>query len=120
MSPTQLIQNGSVMTEGPELSEAMLKQYEKKDKEVQEALGEAKYDYLAPGRRLTEKNKGVFTWRKVTLKEVKEKIADVDNKESFGDDGISYGFLKKMSRWISQEMTEIMNMSLEIKTYPAR
>ena len=51
---------------------------------------------------------------------MKENIADVDNKESFGDDGISYGFLKKMSRWISQEMTDIMNMSLEIKIYPTR
>ena len=120
MSLTQLIQNGNVMTEGPELSEAMLKQYEKKDKEVQEALGEAKYDYLASGRRLTEKNKGVFAWRKVTLKEVEKQIADVDNKESFGDDGISYGFLKKMSRWISQEMTDIMNMSLNIRKYPSR
>ena len=56
MSPTQLIQNGNVMTEGPELSEGMLKQYEKKDKEVQEALSEAKWDYLAAGRRLTDRN----------------------------------------------------------------
>ena len=55
-----------------------------------------------------------------TKKEVEEKIAEVDNKESFGDDGISYGFLKKMKGWISQELTNIINLSLEIKVYPAR
>ena len=119
MSPTQLIQDGNVLTQGPELAEAMLKQYEKKDREVQDALGEANGDYLAASRRLTSGNRGVFTWKKITKKEVEEKIADVDNKESFGDDGISYAFLKRMSRWISQEMMEIMNLSLEIRTYPA-
>ena len=52
--------------------------------------------------------------------EVEAKIADVDNKESFGDDKISYAFLKMMSKWISKEMMEIMNWSIEIKIYPAR
>ena len=120
MSPTQLIQDGNVMTEGPELAKAMLKQYEKKDRELQEALGEAKGDYLAAGQKLTRGNRGVFTWRKITKMEVEEKISDVDNKESFGEDGISYAFLKKMSKWISQDMTDIMNMSLDIRIYPAR
>ena len=39
---------------------------------------------------------------KVTQKEVEEKTSEVDNKESFGEDGISYGFIKKMSAWISK------------------
>ena len=60
MSPTQLVQNGNVMTEGPDLAEAMLKQYEKKDM--------AQDDYLTLGRNLTKGNKGIFSWRKVTLK----------------------------------------------------
>ena len=76
-----------------------MKQYKKKEREVQLALGEAKSDYL----------EAVFTWKKVTQKEVEEKISEVDNKESFGEDGISYGFIKKMSAWISKELTEIMN-----------
>ena len=86
-----------------------MKQYKKKEREVQLALGEAKSDYLEAGRRLTAGNKAVFTWKKVTQKEVEEKISEVDNKESFGEDGISYGFIKKMSAWISKELTEIMN-----------
>ena len=119
-APTQLVQNGSVMTEGPALAETMIKQYKKKEREVQLALGEAKSDYLEAGRRLTAGNKAVFTWKKVTRKEVEEKISEVDNKESFGEDGISYGFIKKMSAWISKELTEIMNLSLEIRVYPRR
>ena len=87
-----------------------MKQYKKKEREVQLALGEAKSDYL----------EAVFTWKKVTQKEVEEKISEVDNKESFGEDGISYGFIKKMSAWISKELTEIMNLSLEIRVYPRR
>ena len=75
---------------------------------------------MAASRKLTAGNKAVFTWKKVTKKEVEKKISQVDNKESFGEDKISYGFLKKMSRWISQELTEIINLSLEIKVYPAK
>ena len=119
-APTKLVQEGSVMTKGPELAEAMLKQYEKKEREVQNALGEARGDFLAAGRKLTAGNKAVFTWKKITKKDVEKKITEVDNKESFGEDQISYGFLKKMSRWISQELTEIINLSLETKVYPAR
>ena len=119
LAPTQLIQDGSVLTSGPELAEAMIKQYERKEEEVQRALGEARGDYLAAGRRLTEGNKAVFSFRKITKIEVERKIEEVDNKESFGEDGISYGFLKKMAKWISPELTEIMNLSLEAKSYPA-
>ena len=39
----------------------------------------------------------------------------VENKESFGHDKISYGFIKKMCRWISGELTEIINLSLEVR-----
>ena len=87
--------------------------------EVHLALGEARGDYLAAGRLLTAGNKAVFKFRTITKLEVENKIAEVDNMESFGDDGISYGFLKKMSKWISPELTEIMNLSLDIKTYPS-
>ena len=54
------------------------------------ALGEAQGDYLAGGRKLTEGNAAVFTFRKVTRLEVEKKIQEVDNKESFGNDSISY------------------------------
>ena len=67
---------------------------------------------------MTKGNKGVFSFKKITKSEVENQIRNVDNKESFGHDAISYGFLKKMSRWISGEMAEIMNLSLEIKRYP--
>ena len=119
-APTQLVQDGTVISEGPGLAEAMIKQYEKKEREVKQALGEAKDNYLAASRKLTAGNKAVFTWKKLTKKEVEKKISEVGNKESFGEDKISYGFLKKMSAWISQELTEIINLSLEIKVYPSR
>ena len=114
------MQDGTVATEGPELAEVMIKQYERKEMEVQLALGEAKGDYLKSGRKLTEGNKSIFTFKKVTKHEVEKKIKEVDNKESFGDDGISYGFLKKMVHWIGAELTEIINLSLETRTYPER
>ena len=38
-------------------------------------------------------NKAVFAFRKVTKEEVQ---MTVDNQESFGHDGISYGLLNKM------------------------
>ena len=47
-----------------------------------------------------------------------KQIALADNKESFGNDEILYGFLKKMSRWIAGELTAIMNLSLEVRSYP--
>ena len=47
-----------------------------------------------------------------------KQIATVDNKESFGNDEISYGFLKKMSRWISREIAAIINLSLDVRSYP--
>ena len=69
-------------------------------------------------RTMTEGNKGIFNFRKVTAHEVKQQIQSVDNKESFGHDKILYGFLKKMSRWIVPEITEIINCSLELRKYP--
>ena len=47
-----------------------------------------------------------------------KQIAAVEKKESFGNDEILYGYLKKMNRWISKEMAAIMNLSLEVKSYP--
>ena len=118
MTPTKLVQDGKVLTKGPELAEALLNQYKRKEEEVQESLGEASGNYLAAGRKLTAGNKAVFSFRKITKKDVEKQIQAVDNKESFGHDGISYGFLKKMSKWISEELTDIMNLSLETKHYP--
>ena len=118
MTPTKLVQDGAVITKGPELAEAMIKQYKRKEDEVQQSLGEASGNYLAAGRKLTAGNKAVFSFRKVTREQVKKQIQKVDNKESFGHDSISYGFLKKMSKWIVGELTEIMNLSLETKYYP--
>ena len=55
-------------------------------------------------------------------KHLRTKIAHLDKNspDSFEHDLISYGFLKKMSRWISGEMTEIMNLSTEVKRYQSR
>ena len=118
MTPTMLKQDGKVKTSGQELAEAMIQQYGQKEREVEQALGPAVGDYLEAGRKLTKGNKGVFTFKKITKLEVEKQIRKVENKESFGHDTISYGFLKKMSRWISGEMTEIMNLSIEVKRYP--
>ena len=120
MTPTMLVQNGKVVNADQELSEVMLEQYKRKEVEVEAALGEANGDYLGEGRRLTCGNKAVFKFKKVTKQEVEAQIKKVKNKESFGHDKISYSFLKKMAPWISKEMKEIMNLSLEIGKYPGR
>ena len=116
--PTMLVQEGNVITRDQELAEAMLNQYRKKEVEVEQALGPAKGDYLEMSRKMTKGNKGVFSFRKVTQSEVKQQILKVDNKESFGHDRISYGFIKKISKWIVVEVTEIINLSLEVRRYP--
>ena len=68
---------------------------------------------------MTTGNKAVFNFKPVTEKDIMKQITAVENKESFGNDEISYGYLKKMKRWISKEMAAIMNLSLEVKSYPA-
>ena len=118
VNPTMLVQDGNVLTGDQELAEAMLRQYTRKEAEVEQALGEAEGDFLEASRRMTRGNKGVFNFKKVTVKEVAKQLQKVDNKESFGHDGISYGFLKKMKRWIIEEITEIINLSLEVRRYP--
>ena len=120
VSPTMLVQDGKVLIKGQELAEAMLTQYVRKEEEVNRALGEAKGDYLRVGRNMTEGNTGVFKFAKITKKEVEKQIQKVENKESFGHDKISYGYIKKMSKWIAGELTDIMNLSLEVKKYPKR
>ena len=66
VSPTMLIQDGQVLTKGQELAEAKLKQYSRKEDEVNQALGEAEGDYLKLGRNLTKGNTGVFKFSKIT------------------------------------------------------
>ena len=100
MASTMLVQDGKVLTGDQELAESKLEQYKQKEWEVELALGEAGEDYLEAPRRMTRENKGVFNFRKVTQKEVEKQIKKVDNKESFRHDKISYGFVKKMQKWI--------------------
>ena len=115
-----LVHDGKVLTKGQELAEAMLLQYVRKEEEVNIALGEANRDYLRAGMKMTKGNRGIFKFSKVTRKEVENQIKKVENKESFGHDKISYGFIKKMSKWISGELAEIINLSLEVKKYPKK
>ena len=94
-NPTMLVQDDKILTGDQEIAEAMLIQYTRKECEVAQDLGMAKGDYLSESRRMTRSNRAIFEFRKVTEKEVRDKIIAVDNKESFGHDKISYGFLKK-------------------------
>ena len=118
LAPTMLVQDGVVKSTGLDMAEAMIEQYRRKEQEVNQALGPARDDYLEAGRRMTKGNKSIFRFRKITKAEVEKQIRSVGNKESFGNDEISYGFLKKMSPWISGELTAIMNLSLELGSYP--
>ena len=118
VNPTMIVKDGNVITGDQELAEAMLNQYKQKEVEVEQALGPAKGDFLEMSRKMTKGNKGVFSFQKVSKSDVKQQIAKVDNKESFGHDKISYGFLKKISKWIVAEVTEIINLSLEVRRYP--
>ena len=70
--PDKTSKYGKVLTKGPELTEAMLKQYQRKEVEVQQSLGEPSGDHLA-GRKLTSRNKAKFAFRKVTKEHVKNK-----------------------------------------------
>ena len=118
VNPTMLVQDGKVLTRDQDLANAMLNQYRKKEIEVEQALGPAQGDIIKTSRRMTKGNTGIFNFRKVTETEVKKQIIKVDNKESFRHDKISYGFLKKISKWVAREVTEIINLSLELKKYP--
>ena len=119
MAPTMLVQDGDVRTTGQEMADTMIEQYRRKEMEVNQSLGQAEGNYLEAGRRMTKGNKAVFNFKKVTKEEVMKQIASVDNKESFGNDEISYGYLKKMNRWIAEEIASIINLSLEVKSYPS-
>ena len=118
LAPTMLVQDGVVKSTGQDMAEAMIEQYRRKEEEVNRALGPARDDYLEAGRKMTKGNTAVFRFRKITKAEVEKQIRSVGNKESFGNDEISYGYLKKMAPWISGEMTAIMNLSLEVGSYP--
>ena len=54
----------------------------------------------------------------VTEKEVREAIQKVDDKESFGIDLISYGCLKKLIKYVTTPLTEIINLSIRMTKYP--
>ena len=101
-----------------EVAEEMVRQYETKNKEVKEAIGEPVTDYLAWVRRLTAGNCGTFDFSEVTEKEVREAIKKVDDKESFGADYISYGCLKKLIKYVTHPLTEIINLPIETAKYP--
>ena len=96
------------MTGDKELAEAMLTQYRRKDSEVAEAIGEEREDYLQESRKITKTKLAIFTFKKVTVKEVKQQIRDVDDKESFGHGKILYGFMKKMSKWVVRKSQRLL------------
>jgi hypothetical protein len=113
--------NGTVeklVNKPSDVAEEMVRQYEAKNVEVKEAIGQPVSDYLARVRKLTAGNCGRFEFCEVTEKEVREAIKKVDDKESFGPDNISYGCLKKLVDYIVQPLTEIINMSIQIAKYP--
>ena len=118
VNPTMLVKDGKILTGDQDLAEAMLEQYKQKEVEVEQALGPAQGDFLNMSRKMTKGNTGRFNFRKVKASEVAGQIKRVDNKESFGHDKISYGFLKKMSRWIVPEIAKIINLSLNLRRYP--
>ena len=117
-APIKLVENGQMITEPTEVAEAMQSQYAAKEKEVEEAVGPPRFDYLTPVRLATAGNARQFEYKELSEKEVAVKIAKVPNKESFGDDEISYGVLKRLSKWIVPELTRIYNMSLKLSTFP--
>ena len=106
------------MTETEEIAEAMQSQYEALKKEVEEAVGEPIFDFLTPVRLASTGNTRKFEYRALTEKQVARKIEKVPNKESFGNDEISYGVLKRLLKWIVPELTKIYNMSLRLSTFP--
>ena len=101
-----------------EVAEEMVRQYEAKNEEVKAAIGAPAMDYLSNLRRLTAGNCGKFDFKEVTEKEVRDAITRVDDKESFGVDLISYGCLKKLIDYVSQPLTDIINMSIRCAKYP--
>ena len=68
VSPTMLVQDGNVITGNQQLAEAMVKQYRRKEVEVEAALGQVQGDYLAEGRQMTQGNKAVFRFKNLTIK----------------------------------------------------
>ena len=113
-APTMLVQDGDVKLTGQQMTDAMIEQYRRKETEVNESLGPAKHDYLEAGRKLTKGNRAVFNFKRITREEVVKQITAVENKESFGNDEILYGYLKKMNKWMSKELASIMNLSIDV------
>ena len=119
-APTMLVKEGKVLKEPDEMAEAMQAQFEEKEKEVEDAVGPPRYDYLTPVRLATTGNVRKFEFKLVTEAEVARKIAVSPNKESFGNDEVSYGVLKRMVKLIVPELTRIYNLSIRTSTFPTQ
>ena len=107
-------------TEPIGVAEAMVKQYMGKNLEVKQAIGKPSGDYLERVRRLTVGNCGKFTIEKVTEKQVRNMIRQVDKKGSFGIDLISYKDIKLLEKYVVKPLTELINLSIETGYYPRR
>ena len=98
----------------------MNEQYRRKEEEVAKAIGMKTGDYLTRTKDYGRKRKENFRFERIAEKKVMEKINRAKNKESFGEDEISYGFIKKMKGFIAKELTDIMNHSLKIGKFPTK
>ena len=114
------VKQSQVATKPAEVAEAMVKQYLGKNLAVKAAIGKPSGDYLERVRRMTTKNCSVFRIKKVTEKQVKDMIRNVDNKGSFGIDLISYKDIKLLENYVSRPLTELINLSIETRYYPSR
>ena len=119
-APTELEVEGKELKTDAELAKAMNDQYEKKENEVQKALGNATRDYLTRVREKTKNRKANFEIRPILEVEVMERINKCKNKESFGEDEICYKFIKKLKHFVVKELTGIFNHSIRIKRFPRR
>ena len=96
----------------------MQSSYKEKEKEVEDGVEHPRYDFLTPVRLATTGNTNKFDFKGLTEQQVARKIEKALNKESFCDDKISYGVLKRLPKWIVPELTRIFNMSLQLSTFP--
>ena len=60
-----------------------------------------------------------FGFTQVTREQVLTRIRKSPNKNSFGNDKISYTIMKILNIFIAEELKEIINLSLKLKTYPS-
>ena len=117
-APESLQCGDKMETGAQEMADGLKDQYIRKIEEVKKALGEPAGDYLDRVRRLTVGNTGIFEFKEVLEEEVTMMIKQVDSKESFGPDLISYGDLKKLSKYVTKPLCELINASLKASFYP--